>query len=80
MNFTEYVETKKKEARIANIEEVRREIDRPWVKEKIHNQFLVFFLYNSLVNVCLQIFVLYAFTLCNSVIYGIYCPKECRKT
>lgn len=42
MNFTEYVETKKKEARIANIEEVRREIDQPWVKEKITNHIAAF--------------------------------------
>ena len=37
MDFTAYVEEKKKEARLANIEEVRREIDHPWVREKIEN-------------------------------------------
>lgn len=35
MNFTELVEEEKKKARLANIEEVRREIDHAWVKEKI---------------------------------------------
>lgn len=42
MNFTELVETKKKEARIANIDEVRREIDKPWVQEKIANHVAAF--------------------------------------
>lgn len=37
MNFSNYVEQKKKEARLANIEEVRRDIDKVWVKEKIKN-------------------------------------------
>ena len=42
MNFTEYVEKKKIEARKANIEQVRREIDEFWVKEKISNHVLAF--------------------------------------
>lgn len=42
MNFTKLVEDKKKEARIANIEEVRREIDKPWVQEKIANHIAAF--------------------------------------
>lgn len=42
MNFTAYVEEKKKEARLANIEEVRREIDCSWVREKIANHVAAF--------------------------------------
>jgi hypothetical protein len=42
MNFTELVETKKREARIANIDEVRREIDKPWVQKKIANHVAAF--------------------------------------
>ena len=42
MDFTAYVEEKKKEARLANIEEVRREIDHPWVREKIENHVAAF--------------------------------------
>lgn len=37
MNFIEYVEQKKKEARIANIAEVRADIDKDWVITKIQN-------------------------------------------
>ena len=42
MNFTAYVELKKKEARLANIEEVRRDIDKAWVQEKIKNHVIAF--------------------------------------
>lgn len=42
MNFTAYVEQKKKEARLKNIEEVRREIDSSWVREKIINHVRAF--------------------------------------
>lgn len=42
MNFTEYVEKKKIEARKANIEEVRRDVDKAWVKTKISNHVLAF--------------------------------------
>lgn len=37
MNFTLYVEAKKKEARLANIQQVRDEINEPWVQTKIQN-------------------------------------------
>lgn len=37
MNFTAYVEDAKKKARLANIDEVRKDIDKPWVQEKIKN-------------------------------------------
>lgn len=37
MDFTKYIEEQKVQARIKNIEEVRREIDKDWVKEKINN-------------------------------------------
>lgn len=36
MNFIEYVEKEKKKARIKNVEEVRKDIDKSWVKEKIN--------------------------------------------
>lgn len=42
MNFTELVEKKKREARIANIAQVRQEIDKPWVREKIANHVAAF--------------------------------------
>ena len=42
MDFTAYVEQKKKEARIANIEEVRRNINADWVKNKIQNHIIAF--------------------------------------
>lgn len=42
MNFTAYVEQEKKKKRLENIEEVRREIDSPWVKEKIENHIQAF--------------------------------------
>ena len=42
MNFTAYVEEKKKEARLINIEEIRREIDSSWVREKIENHVAAF--------------------------------------
>ena len=37
MNFTEYVEKTKKEARLKNIQQVRDEIDQPWVQDKIQS-------------------------------------------
>lgn len=37
MNFTEYVEKAKKEARLKNIQQVRDEIDQSWVQDKIQN-------------------------------------------
>lgn len=42
MNFTFYVEQEKKKARLANIEEVRKEVDKPWVQEKINNHVAAF--------------------------------------
>ena len=42
MNFTEYVELKKREKRIANIRQVREEIDKKWVSNKIHNHIIAF--------------------------------------
>ena len=42
MNFTAYVEEAKKKARLKNIEEVRRDIDKPWVQEKITNHIAAF--------------------------------------
>ena len=42
MNFTTYVENAKKEARLANIEKIRRDIDKPWVQEKINNHITAF--------------------------------------
>lgn len=42
MNFTTYVEEAKKKARLANIEEVRKDIDKPWVQEKIKNHIEAF--------------------------------------
>lgn len=42
MDFTKYVEEKKKEARLKNIEEVRKDIDKSWVKEKIVNHTQLF--------------------------------------
>lgn len=42
MNFTEYVENEKVKARLKNIEEVRRDIDKAWVKEKINNHVAAF--------------------------------------
>ena len=42
MDFTAYVEDAKKKARLANIEEVRKDIDKAWVKEKIRNHVLAF--------------------------------------
>lgn len=42
MNFTIYVEQEKKKKRLENIEEVRREIDSAWVKEKIENHIQAF--------------------------------------
>lgn len=42
MNFTFYVEQEKKKARLANIEEVRKEINKPWVQEKINNHVAAF--------------------------------------
>lgn len=42
MDFTAYVENAKKKARLANIEEVRKDIDKSWVKEKIRNHILAF--------------------------------------
>lgn len=42
MNFTAYVEEAKKKARLANIDEVRKDIDKPWVQEKIKNHIEAF--------------------------------------
>lgn len=42
MNFTAYVEEAKKKARLENIEEVRKDIDKPWVQEKIKNHIEAF--------------------------------------
>lgn len=42
MNFTTYVEEQKKKARIANIQQVRDEIDKAWVQEKIANHVAAF--------------------------------------
>lgn len=42
MNFTEYVESEKKKARLRNIEQVRKEIDSSWVEEKIMNHVRAF--------------------------------------
>ena len=42
MNFTAYVEQEKKKRRLENIEEVRREINSNWVKEKIENHIRAF--------------------------------------
>lgn len=42
MNFTAYVEQKKREARLANIEEVRNNIKASWVQEKISNHITAF--------------------------------------
>ena len=42
MNFTAYVEDAKKKARLANIEEVRNDIDKSWVQEKIQNHIAAF--------------------------------------
>lgn len=36
MDFIKYVEKEKKKARIKNVEEVRKDIDKEWVKEKIN--------------------------------------------
>lgn len=40
MNFSKYVEDKKKELRKKNIEEVRQEIKSGWVQKKINNYLL----------------------------------------
>ena len=42
MNFTAYVQEAKKKARLANIDEVRKDIDKPWVQEKIKNHIEAF--------------------------------------
>lgn len=42
MDFIKFVEEKKKEARKKNIEEVRKDIDLSWVKEKIINHIKAF--------------------------------------
>ena len=42
MNFTELVENKKIEMRLNNIKELREDIDKEWVKEKIQNHVLNF--------------------------------------
>lgn len=42
MDFTKYVEEEKRKARIKNIEEVRKDIDKTWVKEKIENHVAAF--------------------------------------
>ena len=42
MNFTAYVKEEKIKARKKNIEEIRRDIDKSWVKEKIKNHMTAF--------------------------------------
>lgn len=42
MNFIEKVENEKKKLRLLNIEELRKDIDKAWVKEKIHNHVIAF--------------------------------------
>lgn len=42
MNFTTYVKEEKIKARIKNIEEVRKDIDKTWVKQKIQNHLEAF--------------------------------------
>ena len=42
MNFTAYVKEEKIKARKRNIEEVRQDIDKAWVKEKIKNHIIAF--------------------------------------
>ena len=42
MNFADYVKKEKIQARKRNIEEVRKDIDKAWVKEKIENHMAAF--------------------------------------
>ena len=42
MNFAAYVKEEKIKARKRNIEEVRKDIDKAWVKEKIKNHIIAF--------------------------------------
>lgn len=42
MNFSLYVEEQKRKARIANIQQVRDEIDKSWVQDKINNHVAAF--------------------------------------
>ena len=42
MNFIKYVEEEKRKARLKNIEELRTDIDKAWVKEKIANHVKLF--------------------------------------
>lgn len=42
MNFTAYVKEEKIKARKRNIEKVRKDIDKAWVKEKIKNHIIAF--------------------------------------
>lgn len=42
MDFATYVENIKKKVRLANIEEVRKDIDKDWVIEKINNHVIAF--------------------------------------
>lgn len=42
MNFTAYVKEEKIKARKKNIEEVRKDIDKSWVREKIENHMAAF--------------------------------------
>lgn len=42
MNFTAYVEEAKRKARLANIDEVRKDIDKPQVQKKIKNHIEAF--------------------------------------
>lgn len=42
MNFTAYVKEEKIKARKRNIEEVRKDIDKAWVREKIENHMTAF--------------------------------------
>ena len=57
MNFIELVENKKVEMRLTNIKELREDIDKPWVKEKIQNHVLNFkgiFTYDEIKNAILE--------------------------
>ena len=47
MNFTKYVENEKAKLRLANIEELRKDIDKPWVQEKIQKHVEAF---SSIIN------------------------------
>lgn len=42
MNFIKYVEEEKRKMRMKNIEEIRKDIDKSWVKEKIEKHVIAF--------------------------------------